>query len=111
MKRFLLFLLALALSVTGTYAGKKKKDSEGPDYKILQTDARSVTVALGKAGDEQATFNITDATEVTVDGRPSNARELIAGMMAHIETTADRKTATAIHAHDPPTHPAKHRAG
>ena len=45
----------------------------------MQADARSITVSLGKSGEEHETYNITDKTVVTIDGAPANARDLLAG--------------------------------
>ncbi len=114
MKRLFLLptLLLLALFLNPTFAAPKAKHPAGPPpQKIVQVDARSITVALGKSGDEHESFNITDKTVVTIDGAPANARDLLAGMVAHIETGSDHTTATAIHASDPPSRPGKHRAG
>jgi hypothetical protein len=101
MKPPILALLLLFTLLPGAYA-KKHKQNHFP-YNIIEANAVSVTVAVGKSGDtdSQRTFKITDATKVTIDNQPSSAGDLKGGMVASITTAVDGETATVIAAHDP----------
>jgi len=79
--------------------------------KVVEVNALSITITLGKSGDVHETYTIDDKTRVTLDGAPANARDLRPGMQAHVELGADKKTAKAVVARSPAAHPARGRVG
>lgn len=105
-----ILIVALVLPASAAKKGKGQHPAEGPELKIVAVDAVSISVSLGKSGDEHINYKITDQTKVTLNGAPVAARDLRAGMVCRIEAGAD-KVATAIHAKDAPAHPDKHRVG
>ena len=114
----LALLATLALCVTPMAEAKRPKaPTETPDpvpagmQKILEVNALSIRVAVGTSGDSSLTYTITNATKVTMNGAPGNARDLKAGMLAKVEPSADGKTAVTITAQDPVAHPGKNRVG
>jgi len=114
----LALLLMLALLINPAADAKRPKAPvETPDpvpagmQKILQVDALSIRVAVGTAGDSSVSYTINNATKVTMNGAPANARDLKAGMLAKIEPSADGKSAVSITAQDPVAHPGKNRVG
>jgi len=117
-------LKALALLVTLAFliapmaeAKRPKPPTETPDpvpagmQKILEVNALTIKVAVGTSGSNTQSYSITNATKVTMNGAPGNARDLKAGMLAKIEPSADGKTAVTITAQDPVAHPGKNRVG
>jgi hypothetical protein len=115
----ILALLVLALVLPGSALAKKKQQQPGPtpdagqsgELRIVEASAVSVTVSVGKSGDQHFTYKITDSTKVTLNGAPAFARDLKAGMMAKFTLTPDHETAIAIEAKDPPANPSKHHVG
>jgi hypothetical protein len=114
MKTFLAILSLLAVVlVMPAMAGKKGKGPAtppSPELRIVEVDAVSVRVTLGKSGDEHVDYKITDSTKITLNGAPVAARDLRAGMVAQIEAGSD-KVATSIAAKDAPAHPGRRRVG
>jgi hypothetical protein len=111
----ILALLALALVLPSSALAKKKQPA-GPapdteDLRIVEVNAVSVTVTVGKSGDQHFTYKITDGTKITLNGAPAFARDLKAGMVAKFTLTPDHATATVIEAKDPPVNPGRHRVG
>ena len=106
-------VLCISLAASTTSFAKKapKPAAAGPFVKIVSVDAIGITVSLGTTGDNHESYKITDETKVTLDGAPINARDLRAGMVASIESSADKKTAITITAKSPPAHPGRHRVG
>lgn len=105
-----LTFLAVVL-VMPAMAGKRKNQADsGPDLKIVEVNAVSVTVTLGKTGDEHVQYKITDKTKVTLNGAPVAARDLRPGMVAKIAADKD-KVASSIRAKDAPVHPGRGRVG
>jgi hypothetical protein len=112
--KFLALLLTVVVSISSTAVAKPKKNQgDGPQgfRKITDVNAVSVTVSVGTDGNSHETYTINDSTKVTLNGVPSNARELKAGMVAKIDLSSDGKIAVTIVAKDPPAHPAGHRVG
>ncbi len=106
----ILSLLLVLFSLPAQAEKKKGGGGEGPALRITECDAVSITVDIGKDGTNHETYKINDATKVTLDGAPGAARDLKAGMFAHIKAGADH-VATSISATDPKAHPGKHRVG
>ncbi len=108
-----LSVLTMTLSLPAQAEPKKKGGggAEPPEHRITEVDAVSITIDIGKDGNSHEKFKITDATKVKLDGAPGFARDLKAGMMARIESSADHTTAVSITATDPSPHPHKHRVG
>jgi hypothetical protein len=100
-RTFLVLLLVAGIGSTG-WAKKKQHHGAAPagEVPILEVNAVSITVDTG--GGQQETYNITDATKVTLDGADSSADNLLAGMMAKITLASDGDTATEIAATNPP---------
>jgi hypothetical protein len=111
--RTLLALLALVslAFVAPAMAAKKGAPQGGPELKIIDVDAVSVTVSVGLSGNEHFTYKITDNTKVTLNGAPIFARDLRAGMVARFTLSPDHETAISIEAKDPPAHPGRRRVG
>ncbi len=113
----ILALLVLALALPTSVLAKKRQPGPTPDagasgeLKIVEASAVSVTVTVGKSGDEHFTYKVTDSTKVTLNGAPAFARDLKAGMVARFTLTPDHATAITIEAKDPPANPARHRVG
>ena len=113
----ILALLVIALALPTSALAKRRPPGPTPDagasgdLKIVEADAVSVTVTVGKSGDEHFTYKITDNTKVTLNGAPAFARDLKPGMVAKFTLTPDHATAIAIEAKDPPVNPARHRVG
>ena len=114
----ILALLVVALALpTSAMAAKRRPPGATPDpnesaeLKIVEADAVSVTVTVGKSGDQHFTYKVTDSTKVTLNGAPAFARDLKPGMVAKFTLTPDHGTAIAIEAKDPPVNPARHRVG
>jgi hypothetical protein len=111
----LALLLTLALFITPTAMAKRQRPTPDPVpagmQRILEVNALTIKVAVGTAGDSSQSYSITDATKVTMNGAPSNARDLKAGMLAKIEPSADGRTAVSITAQDPVAHPGRNRVG
>jgi hypothetical protein len=105
----LAILLTVALSITSATAARKK--GPGSFNKIVDVDPVSITISLGTDGNTHQKYAITDSTKVTLNGAPANSRDLRSGMIAHIDFSADGKTAETITAKDAPAHPAAHRTG
>jgi hypothetical protein len=109
-------VIALALP-TSTLAARRKPPGPTPDpdqsaeLRIVEASAVSITVTIGKSGDEHFTYKVTDATKVTLNGAPAFARDLKAGMVAKFTLTPDHSTAIAVDAKDPPANPSRHRVG
>jgi len=103
----LAFLLTIALSLSSTALAK------GPGgkvfNKITDINAVTITVSIGVDGNTHQTYSIADGTKVTLNGAPANARDLRAGMIAHIVLSEDGKTAMIINGRDAPAHPGGHR--
>lgn len=109
----ILSFLTMILSLPA-HAGPPKKGggpAAPPEHRIMEVDAVSITIDIGKDGNSHEKFKITDATKVTLDGAPAFARDLRAGMHARIEVSPDHTTAISISAKDAPAHPSKHRVG
>jgi hypothetical protein len=106
MKTLLSIIALLAICLTTPALAKKGKGQPAapaaPETPIVEVSALSVTVSLGKSGEEHMTYKITDATKVSLNGAPVAARDLRAGMVAKVAVSADRTTATAIDAKDAP---------
>jgi hypothetical protein len=109
------FVVLGLLLPTASFAKRPQKQQpaapDSPELRIVEASAVSVTVTVGKTGDEHFTYKVTDATKVTLNGAPIFARDLKAGMMAKFTLTPDHSTAIAIDAKDAPAHPDKHRVG
>ena len=90
------------IPAASVFASGTGSDSDAP-YNIMEANAVSVTVAVGKAGDvdSERTFKVTENTKVTIDNLPCSAADLKGGMVAAITTGPDGLTATYINAHDP----------
>jgi hypothetical protein len=101
-------LLALVLSISSPAIAKGPRK---PFLKITDVNALSLTVGVGSDGSSHLTYSINDSTKVTLNGAPANARDLRDGMVAQIEASSDGKIALTVTAKDPPSHPARHRAG
>jgi len=103
----LAFALTIALSLSSTAVAKR---TGGKVFnKITDINAVTITVSIGVDGNTHQTYSITDNTKVTLNGAPSNARDLRAGMIAHVVLSADGRTATIINGRDAPAHPGGHR--
>jgi hypothetical protein len=103
MKSLLIALLLFSIFPRASvYATGRESDANAP-YNIMEANAVSVTVSVGKAGDvdSERTFKVTDSTKVTIDNLPASAADLKGGMVASITTAPDGNTATYINAHDP----------
>jgi hypothetical protein len=113
----ILALLVVALALPTSAMAKRKPPgptpdaNESADLKIVEADAVSITVTVGKSGDQHFTYKVTDSTKVTLNGAPAFARDLKPGMVAKFTLTPDHATAIAIEAKDPPVNPARHRVG
>lgn len=84
---------------------KGKKKPAGEDGRIVDITALSITLSLGKTGDDHVTFKITNDTVVKFDGAAATADNLRAGMMARVVAVDGVPgTAKEIDAHDPPKH-------
>lgn len=105
-KLVLTLLLTVICSAT-SWAAPKKKNVLGSEHKIFEVSALSISITAGAAGDTHESFKITDSTKITLNGVPTHARDLKAGMIAKIATGSDKETATSIEAKDPPKHPGK----
>jgi hypothetical protein len=111
-QKTLIILLTLVFSILSPAIAKGPKGGNGKAFqKIVDVNAVSVSVSVGAGGNTHLKYLITDATKVTVNGAPANARDLRSGMVADIEVSSDGKTAVTITAKDPPAHPARHRVG
>lgn len=106
----ILSVLIIALGLPVSAAKKGKGGGSEPEAKITAVGPASVTVALGKSGDENFEYKINEQTKVTLNGAPVAARDLRAGMVCTIEADANH-VATSIAAKDAPAHPGKHRVG
>ncbi len=104
-------LFVVALSPECWAAPKKKAPAPVPEHKIFQVDGASITLSIGSAGGQHETFKITSETKVTLNGVPTPAHDLKAGMVASVVSGHDKTTAQAIHAKDAPRHPKKGRTG
>lgn len=105
------FLLIMVLSISSTAIAKRKGGGGGTFLKIVDVDPVSITLSIGSDGNSHQKYTVNDSTKVTLNGAPSNARDLRAGMIAKIEASEDGKTALTIDAKDAPAHPARGRAG
>ncbi len=91
--------------------GKAPVIHETAECRIFEANAVAITLSVGKDGNTHEAFKITDTTKVKLDGVPSFARDLRAGMMARVGYGADHITALWISAKDAPAHPHKGRLG
>jgi hypothetical protein len=104
-------LLTIVLSISSTAVAKPKGTGGKVFNKITDINAVTITVSIGTDGNTHETYSINDGTKVTLNGAPSNARDLRAGMVAHIDLSTDGKTAMNIAAQDAPAHPKRGRSG
>ncbi len=104
-----ILIVALALPVSAAKKGKGPHEGGG-EARITAVGPASITVSLGKSGDEIFEYKITEQTKVTLNGAPITARDLRAGMVCKVEADANH-VATSIAAKDAPAHPGKHRVG
>ncbi|HEY3898013.1 MAG TPA: hypothetical protein VGM54_05325 [Chthoniobacter sp.] len=113
----ILAMLVIALALPTSVQARRRPPGPTPDsgepseLKIVEADAVSVTVTVGKSGDQHFTYKVTDSTKVTLNGAPAFARDLKPGMVAKFTLTPDHATAITIEAKDPPANPARHRVG
>jgi hypothetical protein len=108
----LLLTITIVLSISSTASAKGPKNTGGKVFnKITDINAVTITVSIGADGNTHETYSITDGTKVTLNGAPANARDLRAGMVAHIALSEDRKIALIITARDAPAHPVRGRTG
>jgi hypothetical protein len=109
----LALLITVALSISSTAVARPKGPGPGGKAfnKVVDVDAVSITISVGTDGNTHEKYSITNATKITLNGAPVNARDLRAGMVAHIELSSDGKMAETITAKDPPAHPARGRTG
>ena len=96
-------ILTLAFATTPAFAAKKKP-APNNEPRIVEISPLSITISIGKAGDDHQTFKITDATKITLNGAPAKVDNLLAGMIAEIKASADPGTAASIAAKDAPKH-------
>jgi hypothetical protein len=116
MKTLLVILSLLVVGLALPPSAFAKKKGGGPpadtgEQRIVEISPVSITVTLGKTGDEHVTYKITDSTKVTLNGAPIFARDLKAGQMAKFTLSEDHSTALTIEAKDPPAHPDRHHVG
>lgn len=105
MKKLIALLLLLTLAIVSPSYAKGKKKPAGEEGRIVEVTALSITLSLGKTGDDHVTYNITKDTVVKFDGATATADNLRAGMVARVEAVKDHSdTAKEIDAHDPPKH-------
>jgi hypothetical protein len=104
-----ILLVALVLPVSAAKKGKGPHQ-DGSEARITAVGPASITVSLGKSGDEIFEYKINEQTKVTLNGAPITARDLRAGMVCKVEADANH-VATSIAAKDAPAHPSKHRVG
>ena len=94
-------VLALLVCFSCPALAKKHKHNNGGGFlPILEVNALSITVDAGDQAHE--TFKIADSTQVTLNGTPSRADLLLAGMVAKITAAGDGETATSIEVKDAP---------
>jgi hypothetical protein len=95
-------ILSLAFVTTPAFAGKKKPVPNN-DPRIVEVNALSITLSVGKSGDDHQTYKISKETKITLNGSPITADNLRAGMIAIIKASdADAGTAASIDAKDAP---------
>jgi hypothetical protein len=93
----LLFMMAL---VSPAFA---KKKPAGPTAVIVEINALSITVSIGKSGEDHETYKITKDTKITLDGAPTTTDSILAGMVAQIKASeTDPTVAVSIAAKDAP---------
>jgi len=110
----LIWLFVIAFAVPPSALARRPPPGPTPEtgeLRIVEVDAVSVTVTVGKSGDEHFTYKITDGTKVTLNGAAVFARDLKAGMLAKFTLTPDHSTVIAIEARDPPANPSRRRVG
>jgi len=100
----LVVFLALPAVAKSKNKGTPTPDPRPPELRVVEVNAVSITVTVGKSGDEHFTYKITDDTKVTLNGAPVFARDLRAGMLARIEISPDHTTALSITARDAPAY-------
>jgi hypothetical protein len=113
-KRFLVSAICIGVTAAFPYTTFAKEKPEDHAYRILQVNAVSITVSFsksGRGGAEHGTYAITEETVVTIDGHPTNARNLRGGMVTHLTIAPDQRTVTRIEARDAPRVPEKGRLG
>jgi hypothetical protein len=106
----LALLITVALSISSTAVAKPRGPGKAFN-KVVDVDALSITISVGTDGNTHQKYSITDATKITLNGAPVNARDLRAGMVVHVDLSTDGKTAETITAKDPPAHPVRGRTG
>lgn len=111
MKTLLAFLSILLVTLAlPASAAKKDKGGSSAEAHITAVDPTSITVSLGKAGDDVLQYKINEKTKVTLNGTSIAVRDLRAGMVCKIEADANHM-ATSVAAKDAPAHSSRHRAG
>lgn len=97
-------ILSLAFVTTPAFAGKKKP-APNNEPRIVEINFLSITVSVGKSGDDHQTYKISKDTKITLNNAPSTADNLRAGMIAEIKPSdTDAGTAGSIAAKDAPKH-------
>jgi hypothetical protein len=98
-KRLLSSLAILALfSSLGFAKGKASDNLAAPT--IVEISPMSVTLDAGN--EAKATYGITNATKITLNGLPVTADDLRAGMLAKVTMAPDSQNLAALDARDAP---------
>jgi len=97
-----LLIISLAFVTTPAFA-KKKKPAADNEPRIVEVNALSITLSVGKSGDDHEVFKITKDTKITLNNVPSTTDSLRAGMVAKVTPSGtDATTAVSIDAKDAP---------
>lgn len=75
MRTLLAAILAFVIASGASVYATGEKGSDSSPFTIMEANAVSVSVSVGKAGDVDAekTFKITDSTTVRIDNQPASA--------------------------------------
>lgn len=96
----LVLIFAMAMAST---ALAKKKAGPGIEGSIVEINALSITLSVGKSGDTHMQYKIMKQTVIKLDGAVVTTDTLRAGMVANVVASKDDPdTALSILAHDPP---------
>jgi hypothetical protein len=96
----LIFSLAM---VSPAFAKKKATPTPDNEPRIVEISPLSITISIGKSGEDHQTFYIAKDTKITLNGAPATTDNLLAGMIAKVTPSpSDAKTAASIDAKDAP---------
>ncbi len=89
--------------VSPAFAKKKASPTPSGEARVVEISPLSITISIGKSGEDHQTFKITKETKITLNGAPATTDLILAGMLAEVKASdADASVAVSIAAKDAP---------